>query len=161
MTLKIGNNRKAMNRLRHITPLILLFISSQAYTQTIDSLRQSIEQMLSSKNAVVGISIVGNNGEDTLSINGERRFPMQSVFKFHISITMLSEIDKGNFSFDQQVEIQKKDLLPGLYSPIRDKYPEGATLTIAEILEYTVSLSDNVGCDVLLRLRGGPGVVEN
>jgi beta-lactamase class A/beta-lactamase class A VEB len=50
--------------------------------------------------------------------------------------------------------------LPGLYSPLREKYPNGATLELSEILEYTVSLSDNVGCDVLLRLIGGPQAVE-
>jgi beta-lactamase class A len=33
-------------------------------------------------------------------------------------------------------------------------------LTISKILEYTVSQSDNVGCDVLLRLIGGPAIVE-
>ena len=86
---------------------------------------------------------------------------MQSVFKFHIGLALLSEIDKGKFSLDQKIEIQKKDLLPDLYSPIRDKYPDGATLTISEILEYTISASDNVGCEVLLRLLGGPSAVEN
>ncbi len=141
--------------------LIFLLISSQAFTQTIDSLLQNIKQILSSKNAVIGVSIVGNNGGDTLSINGERHFPMQSVFKFHIGIAMLSEIDKGNFGLDQKIEIHKKDLFPNFHSPIRDKYPEGGTLTIAEILEYTVSQSDNIGCDALLRLLGGPQTVEN
>ncbi|MBK8388840.1 MAG: serine hydrolase, partial [Saprospiraceae bacterium] len=43
---------------------------------------------------------------------------------------------------------------------MREKYPEGASLTIAEISEYTVSQSDNVGCDVLLCLLGGPSKVE-
>jgi beta-lactamase class A len=85
---------------------------------------------------------------------------MQSVFKFHIALAVLSQIDKGKFSFDQKIEILKKDLLPGLYSPVRDKYPDGATLAISEILEYMVSASDNVCCEVLLRLIGGPRVVE-
>jgi len=31
---------------------------------------------------------------------------------------------------------------------------------LAEILKYTVASSDNVGCDVLFRLLGGPKVVE-
>ena len=110
---------------------------------------------------MVGVSIADNNGKEVLSVNGGKHFPLQSVFKFHIALLMLSEIDKGKFSLDQKVEIPKKDLLPGLYSPIRDKYPNGVTLTIAEILEYTVSLSDNVGCDVLLRMLGGPKAVEN
>ena len=61
---------------------------------------------------------------------------------------------------NQKIKIEKKDLLPDLYSPIRDEYPNGATLTLSKILEYTVSQSDNVGCEVLLRLIGGPKVVE-
>ncbi len=58
------------------------------------------------------------------------------------------------------VEIKKEGLLPNLYSPLRDKYPNGATLPMAEILEYTVSKSDNVGCELLLKLIGGPQIVE-
>ncbi|MBK8465628.1 MAG: class A beta-lactamase, subclass A2 [Chloracidobacterium sp.] len=149
-----------MNRSIYSALILFLLINSQIFAQSKDALQQKIQHIATSRKAVVGVSILGNNGKDKVSINGDRRFPMQSVFKFHIGLLMLSEIDKGNFSLDQKVEIQKKDLLPGLYSPIRDKYPDGATLTIAEILEYTVSQSDNVGCDALLRLLGGPQAVE-
>lgn len=150
-----------MTRILYLTAIAFLFVTNQTFAQSKDALQQKIQQIVSTKNAVVGVSIVGNNGKDKISINGEKRFPMQSVFKFHIGLLMLSEIDKGKFSLDQKIKIQKKDLLPDLYSPIRDKYPEGATLTIAEILEYTVSQSDNAGCDTLLRLLGGPQAVEN
>lgn len=150
-----------MTRLFYLTGLMLLFYTCTSSAQTSDSFRLELLQIVSSKNAVVGISITGNNGNDTLTINGEGHYPMQSVFKFHIALAVLSQIDKGKFSLDQKIEIPKKDLLPGLYSPIRDKYPEGTTLTIAEILEYTVSQSDNVGCEILLRLIGGPHAVED
>lgn len=128
--------------------------------QTIESLRNDIEQIVRSKNATVGIAISGTNSKDTLSSNGTEHFPMQSVFKFPIALAMLSEIDKGRFSLDQKIDIKKNELLPGLWSPIREKYPDGVTLTIAEIIEYTVALSDNVGCDVLLKLLGKPQKVE-
>lgn len=141
--------------------LLLLFAANQTFAQNKDALQQKIEQILASKKAVVGVSIVDNKGKDEVSINGEKHFPMQSIFKFHIGLFMLSEIDKGKFSLDQKIEIRKKDLLPDLYSPLRDKYPEGATLTIAEILEYTISSSDNVGCEILLKLLGGAQAVEN
>ena len=85
---------------------------------------------------------------------------MQSVFKFHIALAVLSQVDKGRLSLDQKMKIEKKDLLPGLHSPLREKYPNGATLPLAEIISYTVSNSDNVGCDALLRLLGGPQAVE-
>ena len=149
-----------MTKIFLITSLLLSFTSFHTSAQPTDSLRQKIQQIISSKKAVVGVSIIDNNGKDTLSVNGERRYPLQSVFKFHIALALLSQIDKGKFSLDQKIEIQKKDLLPDLYSPLRDKYPNGATLTISEILKYTVSASDNVGCDLLLRLLGGPKSVE-
>jgi beta-lactamase class A len=151
---------KIMTKLFYLTGLLILSITFQTSAQTLDSLKQKIRQIVSSKNVEVGVSIIGNDGKDKLSINGDRHFPMQSVFKFHIALAVLSEVDKGNFSLDQKIKIEQKDLLPNLYSPIREDYPNGAELTLAQILEYTVSQSDNVGCEVLLRLIGGPQVVE-
>ena len=72
----------------------------------------------------------------------------------------LNEIDKGKFSLNQNIRISKEDLAADLYSPIRDKYPDGTNMKLSEILRYTTAESDNVGCDLLLRLIGGPGIVE-
>ncbi|GAL86634.1 beta-lactamase [Sporocytophaga myxococcoides] len=147
---------------KNLTLLALILISTTwTNAQSNTSLRRDIEKVLSTKKAKVGVSIMGDNGRDTLSINGDKHFPMQSVFKFHIALTVLSQIEQGKFSLDQIIKIDENQMLPGLYSPIREKYPHGVSLKISEILEYTVSLSDNVGCDVLLKLIGGPQVVEN
>ncbi len=149
-----------MKKIRWATVILMLTITWPTPAQTIAVLRQKLNAIVSKKNAHVGISISGDDGKDTLSIHGDEHFPMQSVFKFHIALKVLSEIDKGRFSLDQKIELKEHELLPGLHSPIRETYPKGASLTIAEILEYTVSKSDNVGCDVLLRLVGGPQAVE-
>lgn len=148
-------------RIIGLSVLAVLVSSSLSLAQSKADLKRQIEQIVSTKKAVVGVAIVGGDGKDSIAINGERRFPMQSVFKYHIGLVMMSEIDKGKFSLDQKIEIKKSELLPGLYSPIREVFPEGTTLTIAEILKYTVSQSDNVGCDVLLKLLGGPNAVED
>ena len=144
-----------------LTLTMALTFCTQGYSQEIATLKKEIEQLLGTTKATVGVAINGSNAEENLSINGQKHFPMQSVFKFHIALVVLSEIDKGNLSLEQKITIKKSELLPGLWSPIRKKYPEGTTLTIAEIIKYTVALSDNVGCDVLLRLVGGPQVIEN
>lgn len=151
-----------MTRAFQLTVLLLFLITScQPSGKKTDTLRNEIQKIISHKNIVVGVAIIGDDGKDTISINGDKHFPMQSVFKFHIALAVLCEIDKGKFSLDQIIKIDKKDLLPDLYSPVREKYPNGATLPISEIIEYTVSASDNVGCDVLLRLIGGPKTVED
>lgn len=140
--------------------LTLLIFSVKASAQNTESLRQEIQKIISDKDAVVGVSIAGNDERDTVSLHGNNRLPMQSVFKFHIALAVLSLVDKGILSLDSTIRISKDELLPGLYSPIREQYPDGASLKLSEIIEYTVSLSDNVGCDLLLRLIGGPGAVE-
>lgn len=149
-----------MTRLFQLVILLLLFTSCKAANKKVDYLGDKIEQIISDKKAIVGVSVIGDDGKDTISINADKHFPMQSVFKLHIALVVLSEIDKGRLSLEKKIKIDKKDLLPDLYSPIRDEYPEGGVLPISEILSYTVSASDNVGCDVLLRLIGGPKVVE-
>lgn len=151
--------KKQKQKIQFIFTMLLL-ISAQVHAQSIESLREQINAVIRTKNAKVGVAIQGAGLSDTLSIKGEERFPMQSVFKLPIAIATLADVDNGKLSLDQKIEISKAELLPGLWSPIREKYPEGATLTLAEIIQYTVSLSDNVGCDVLLRLLGGPLRVE-
>lgn len=149
-----------MTKLFHVAVLLFLIITFRTFAQTTDVLRQKIKQIVSTKNADVGVSIIGSNGKDTLSIDGEKHYPMQSVFKFHIALAVLAEVDKGRFSLDQKIEIRPKDLFPTYYSPIKEKYPHGTALAMSELLEYTVAESDNVGCDILLRLLGGPQMVE-
>ena len=42
---------------------------------------------------------------------------------------------------------------------MRDKYPDGTALTIAELLRYTICESDGSASDVLMKLIGGPGSI--
>jgi len=128
--------------------------------QAKDDLREALKEVLADKNATVGIAISRVDGTDTLSIHGDGHFPMQSVFKLHIALAMLDAIDHGKFTLDQNIVIPKARMQNDLWSPIREKYPEGVQLKLSEIIEYTVAWSDNVGCDVLLELLGSPAQVE-
>jgi beta-lactamase class A/beta-lactamase class A VEB len=100
-------------------------------------------------------------GTKRTEVSRNKKLPMQSVFKYHLALTVLNQIDKGNFKLNQKISVSKKDLNNNLWSPIRKKYPEGIDLTLAEILNYTIAFSDNVGCDLLFRLIGGTKTVEN
>jgi len=124
-------------------------------------LREKIQQIVAGRKAVVGVSIVGANGSDTISFYGDRHFPMQSVFKFHIALAVLSEVDKGKLSLKQEIKIMKNELLPkDFWSPLRDENPNGGTFTVEKLIQYAVSQSDNTACDELINLIGTPKTVE-
>jgi beta-lactamase class A len=110
----------------------------------------------------VGISVLNLKTNEKISINGNEKFPMQSVYKFPLAIAVFDQIDKGKLKLDQKMELKKSDLLPNTHSPLREKYPNGnPSITLKEILEKTVSESDNNGCDFQFRLLGGCKVVND
>lgn len=135
--------------------LPFLIINLSGFSQ-INIIKEKIEQIVKSQRATVGVGILNFENGDTLTYNGKGHFPMQSVYKFHLALAVLNQVDKGKLSLNQIIFVKKSDLIPNLYSPIREKYPEGdVNLTLSEILKYTVSQSDNSGCDLLFRLIGG------
>ncbi|WP_209913107.1 class A beta-lactamase, subclass A2 [Chryseobacterium jejuense] len=139
---------------------ICLF-SIQLKSQSMQDLRSKISTIISMKNATVGVSLKGIEDKDTLSINGNKEMPMLSVFKFHIALAVLNQVDKGKLKLDQKFLIKKEELLPETWSPIREEYPKGNMyLTLDQLLRYTVSHSDNNGCDILLKMVGGAPVVQ-
>ncbi|WP_046245622.1 class A beta-lactamase, subclass A2 [Hymenobacter terrenus] len=134
--------------------------TSPAFAQT-ESLEQRINRLLVAKKATIGISIYCFETKEAVSINGNEHFPMLSVFKLHIAMAVLNEIDKGRFSLNQRIHVKPEDLLPDLFSPLRDEYPNGnAKIPLAKIIEYTVGKSDNSGCEILLELIGGTQMVN-
>jgi len=142
---------------------IILFslLSFSTFAQSTNELRQQLNQIISSKNATVGISIKSIEDKDTLSINGNLKAPMMSVFKFHIALTILNKVDEGKLSLTQQIFIKKKDLHEDTWSLMREDYPDGnVNLTLDKVLRYTISHSDNNGCDILIDLLGGTKEVQ-
>ncbi|HJY11888.1 MAG TPA: class A beta-lactamase, subclass A2 [Flavobacterium sp.] len=147
-----------MNR---ISIFLLSFLFFQGFSQTTADLRKQLNQIIATKNATVGISIKSIEDKDTLSINGNLKAPMMSVFKFHIALTVLNQVDEGKLSLDQKIFVKKKDLHENTWSPMREDFPEGnMNLTLDKLLRYTVSHSDNNGCDLLIDLVGGTKVVQ-
>lgn len=149
-----------MNKL--IFTLLFILSSFCLNAQSIENLRTEINQLISSKNLTVGISLKNLQNNDTLSINGNQMMPMMSVFKFHIALAVLHEVDQNKLQLNQKFFIKKEDLLPNTWSPILEDYPNGNIyLTLDQLLRYTVSHSDNNGCDILLKIIGGTKIVQN
>ncbi|MFV8355865.1 class A beta-lactamase, subclass A2 [Flavobacterium sp. XS1P32] len=141
--------------------LCLSLFSVQLFAQNMNELGKELNQIISTKNVTIGVSIKGIEDKDTLSINGNMKMPMMSVFKFHIALAVLNEVDKGKISLNQKFFIKKEDLHEDTWSPIRDEYPNGNMhLTLDQLLRYTISHSDNNGCDILLELIGSTKTVQ-
>ncbi len=113
-----------------------------------------------SSDAVIGVSAIHLESGRRAGIRGGERFPMGSVYKFPIGLAALQRVDAGTLKLDQKITIQPEDFSPG-WSPLRDDAKgKPVTLTLRELLRYTVSISDNTACDNTIALLGGPQSVS-
>jgi beta-lactamase class A len=140
--------------------ILMIFIFSQITLAQQNSPKAKIEQIIKSSAGAVGVAIAGLEDDFSLSINNNKRFPMQSVYKFPLALAVLGRVDKGRLSLDQKIPVTKSDLRPATWSPLREVYPNGGDIPLSELLRYTVSQSDNNGCDILFRLLGGTKPVD-
>lgn len=151
--------KKSKILLSIISIVLSISIPSNTYAKK-DELNVNVERALKKSNGKIGISILGLEDNYKYSYNGNKHFPMQSVYKFPIAMAVLDQVDKGLLSLDKKVYIAKEKLHK-THSPIRDKYPNGNIyMSIADLLKYTVSVSDNNGCDILLEEIGGTQKAE-
>jgi beta-lactamase class A len=124
-------------------------------------LQKQIEQIAAAAKGRVGVEAVVLETGETASLNGDGRFPMQSVYKFPIAMTALSQVDSGRLKLEQRVRVEKSDFVrEGQRSPVRDQNPNGVELSLKELLRFAVSESDGTASDVVLKLVGGPEVVN-
>lgn len=118
-------------------------------------LEQQIGQVLKDKKATVGVAVLANDTIVALH-NNQIHFPLFSVFKFHVALAVLDKMDKEHVSLDSIMEIKTAQMLPNTYSPLRQKFPDrDFGISLGELLKYSISLSDNNACDVLIDYVGG------
>lgn len=103
----------------------------------------------------VGVAVQLMETRETVSLNGDERFPTQSVYKVPISMAVLHAVEKGRFSLSKRISIRERDLVPFIHSPIREASPHGRTITVSELIKAAVVESDGTASDVLMRLAGG------
>ncbi len=116
----------------------------------------SLQALAAPARGRVGFAALDLAAGRTLGLNEKKAFPTQSVFKFPIAIEVLRQVDAGKLSLDRVVTLDAADARVGPPSPIT--VPGKAT--IRQLLEAMVVRSDNVGCDKLLALIGGPRAVD-
>lgn len=135
--------------------LILLFLFSATLFAQHNQLRTKLSEFIQGKKAEIGIAVI-LNGQDTVTVNNNARYPLMSVFKFHQALALADYLNRNNIPLDTKLPIKAEDLMPDTYSPLRDNYPQGGIeMTIADLLKYTLQQSDNNACDILFSYQGG------
>src|SRR6187399_2891703 len=85
---------------------------------------------------------------------GDERFPMCSTFKVLAAAAILARVDAGKEQLARRITFDASALVT--YSPVSEKHAGGDGMTLAEICDAAVTLSDNTAANLLLAAIGGP-----
>lgn len=102
----------------------------------------------------LGVSILDTATGRRIDHRAEERFPMCSTFKLLATAAVLSRVDRGELALARRIAFAKRDLVA--YSPVTEKHVGAPGMTLADICEAAITLSDNTAGNLLLDAIGGP-----
>jgi beta-lactamase class A len=84
------------------------------------------------------------------------RFPMCSTFKALAAAAILTKVDAGKEQLNRRILVEQKDILA--YAPVTKQHV-GQEMSVAELCDAMVTLSDNSAANILLASMGGPSSI--
>lgn len=102
----------------------------------------------------LGIALVDSKGALLLGFNRDERFAMCSTFKAPLAAAVLNGAEGGKFGLEGQVSFSKSDL-QGHAPTVKANLKKGR-MSMAELAEAAVEVSDNSAANLLLPFVGGP-----
>ena len=141
--------------------LVACGTDSNKHTQPPEFDAQSIDdriaQLEKTNSARIGVALRRPGGR-TYNHRGDERFAMCSTFKVYASGAVLHEVAAGRTTLDTPILIEPDAVVAN--SPITGP-AAGKTLSLAQLCEAALTLSDNTAGNYLLHTIGGPPAVRS
>lgn len=147
-----------VKRFKPITGLLLAtcFLTQAGPAAANDTLIDTVKSVEARLKGRVGISVHDTETGNRWTYKADERFPMASTFKAFACGAVLASVDAGGETLEREVGIVSDDLVD--YSPVTEKRV-GGTMTMAELCEAAVTMSDNTAANhILAGLKGPKGL---
>ena len=150
------------DRSGRVLPLLLPWLAGVrliASGPDLSILEAKFDRIIQGSRGQVGVSLIHVESGSTLAIRGDQRFPMASVYKLPIALELLTQVSQGTLAMNREVTLGPSDIRACCI--LSRRHPlGGVTITAGELLELMIVDSDNTASDAVLKLVGGPAVVE-
>jgi beta-lactamase class A len=102
----------------------------------------------------LGVAVLDSTTGRVTGYRSDEQFPMCSTFKLLAAACVLARVDRNEERLERRVTFTEHDLVT--YSPATKDRAGDEGMTIAEICEAAVTLSDNTAANLMLATFGGP-----
>lgn len=135
-------------------PALALGTPALAATAADDDVTERLRQLEERTGGRLGVAVLDMETNISFGHRETERFAMCSTFKALAAACALARVDRGEEKLDRRITFGKEVLLP--HSPVTEKHVGGNGMTIAELCEAAITISDNAAGNLLLESFGGP-----
>lgn len=128
--------------------------------QGLAGLKTEIERLSEIAKGTVGVGLIHLESGRELFVNGDEPFPMASTFKVPIAVTLFDLVDRGRLRLDSMITLRPSDLHPGSGTISNLLDDPGVSLSMVNLTELMLLISDNSAADLLLKSVGGAPAVN-
>jgi beta-lactamase class A len=104
----------------------------------------------------LGVAVLDTASGALAGHRTDERFPMCSTFKALAAAAILARVDAGKEQLTRSIPVESKDILS--YAPVTKQHV-GQDMTVGELCEAALTLSDNTAANLLLASFGGPSAL--
>ncbi len=144
-------------RIRLIVAVLFVF-STGLRAADLSILKQQIEKTIPRARGQVGVAIKHLESGTEVLVNADSRYPMASAFKLPVLVELYYQKAAGKMTLDDRVEVMPRDIHVGSGSMIALFDPPGVQLSIRNIINMMMRISDNSAADILLNKVGPANV---
>jgi beta-lactamase class A len=119
-------------------------------------LERQIQFVSQATDGIVGVSAIHVESGRSVSVRGDEGFPMASAFKVPVAVQIMTMVDQGRITLDKMVTLTPADIHPGSGEISQLMFHPGVSLSVENLMEMMLVISDNSAADVMLREAGGP-----
>lgn len=135
-------------------------VSAQATDPGLARLRSELERLSTIAQGKVGVGVIHLESGRELYLNADEPFPMASTYKVPIAVQLLTRIDRREIRLDSMVTLAPSDLHPGSGTLTSLFDDPGVSLSLHNLLELMLLISDNSATDLVLKAAGGGRAVN-
>lgn len=145
--------------------LVILFLCLFRFLSCValdnNPIEDKLRKYISHQSARIGVAVILEDG-CVIGVNQHESFPMLSVMKFPLALTVLETVKEKHHSLLDTIPVRRSQLHTDTYSPMLLKYPASKdhNISIYELLDFALKSSDNNACDILMDYVGGASVVN-
>jgi beta-lactamase class A len=127
--------------------------ASLAISPSLSAAEEAFRRIEAKTGGRLGVAVIDLETQTRAGHRGGERFPILSTFKLLACSAVLQRMDVGKETLERRIAYKADELVP--HSPTtKDRVGEG--MTLAQLCEATMTLSDNTAANLILKTLEGP-----